>query len=47
MNKEIEALAKYVGEYVIVRLDNRFIKVEVWKNKDRRVRRVDGRFDKV
>ena len=53
MNKEIEGLAKYVGEHVIARLDTIekhkvkemiVIKVEIWKDKDRRV---NGNVDKV
>ena len=52
MNKEIDGLAKYVGDYTYeVRYgrkaesleDHRTIKVKVWKVKDRRVRRVDGK----
>ena len=55
MNKEIEGLGKYVGEMILTKLDrkaeskedNRIIEGKVYKNKDRGVRRIDGRMAKI
>ena len=56
MNKYIEGLAKYIGEHVVGKLDTIekqnvkeiiVTRFKVWKNKIRRIRRNNGRLDKI